>query len=254
MKNCHSYIRLLILTLLLMPSTALIAQRQTIKNLPYYDQRLLHWGFSLGVNAPDITFTHSGNEAGEGWWATCPNVNPAFFVGLMGDVAITEHLNFRVTPMLYFQERGITFERTVHDGGLIVNDGEQAVANGERQRTTQQLKTTYLEIPASLKISTRRINNYRPYLVAGLQADIDMTREKETPIVFRRFDLGLHFGMGCDIYLPFFKLAPELRFNLGLMDMIDHKRTGLQDQSMMPYTEAILSARNTGMSLIFWFE
>lgn len=233
-------IRQLLLVLLLAPAMMASAQRQVIKNLPYYDQRLLHWGFCLGYNAPDITFTHSGSEAGEGWWATCPEVNPAFFVGLMGDGAITEHLNFRLSPLLYFQERQVAFERTL--------------ATGERERTTQALKTTYLELPASLKISTRRINNYRPYLVAGVQADIDMSHEKETPIVFKRFDVGVHFGMGCDFYLPFFKLAPELRINLGLLDMIDHERRDIKDASLLPYTHAISAARNNSLSLIFWFE
>lgn len=240
MNALYRHLRILTLTLLLLPALTLSAQRQKIRNLPYYDQRLLHWGFCLGANTPDITFTHNGSEAGEGWWATCPDVNAAFFVGLMGDVAITEHLNVRCTPMLYFQERTVAFERTL--------------PTFEREHTAQHLKTTYLEIPVSLKISTRRINNYRPYLVAGVQADIDMAHEKETPIVFNRYDLGVHFGMGCDFYLPFFKLAPEFRINLGLLDMLDHKRSGLQDQTMMPYTNALLSARNTGMSLIFWFE
>ena len=232
--------RLLLLALIMMPALCAMAQKQKVRNLPYYDQRLLHWGFCLGVNTPDITFTHNGSQAGEGWYAACPNVNPAFFVGLMGDIAITEHLNFRVSPMLYFQERKIAFERSIGDGVREIN--------------SQQLKTTYLEIPVSLKVSTRRINNYRPYIVGGLQASWDMTHENETPIVFEHLDFGLHIGLGCDIYLPFFKLSPELRFNLGLKDMIDHERKGLQDQTMRPYTDAILSARNTGMSLILWFE
>lgn len=233
-------LRLTILSLFCLLAGTTLAQKQKIKNLPYYDQRLLHWGFSLGIDMPEITFTHTGSEAGQGWWATCTQVNPSFIVGLMGDLAITEHLNLRVTPLLNFQERPTTFGRTLTDGS--------------REEVVQRLKTTYLELPVSLKISTRRINNYRPYLVAGAQVDIDMAHEKETPIVFGRMDLGLHIGMGCDFYLPFFKFAPELRFHMGLLDMIDHKREGLQDQTMMPFTEAIHSARNTGMSLIFWFE
>lgn len=238
------HIRLLLLTLLMVPALSVTAQKQKIRNLPYYDHRLLHWGFSLGLSTPDISFTHTGAPDSEGWWATCPDVNVAFLVGLMGDVAITEHLNFRCTPTLHFQERGIAFERnTTDDEGAAL-----------RERTTQQLKTTYMEVPFSLKISTRRINNYRPYLVAGVQVDVDMAHEKETPIVFERLDVGLHAGLGCDFYLPFFKLAPELRFNLGLLDMIDHKRKGIKDETLMPYTNAIKSARNTGMSLIFWFE
>lgn len=233
-------IRLIFLLALIgLPAMTAVAQKQKIKNLPYYDQRLLHWGFSFGFNMPEVTFIHSGSEAAEGWWASCPKVNPSFQVGLMGDLAITEHLNFRVTPFLYFQQRTVRFERETLEG---------------RQHTSQQLKTTYLEIPATFKISTRRINNYRPYMVVGAHLDMDIGKEKETPIVFNRFDLGIHIGMGCDFYLPFFKLAPEFRFNLGLLDMIDHKREDLKDETLMPYTEAIKSARNTGISFILWFE
>ena len=225
--------------LLSISAGAALAQKQKLRNLPYYDQRLLHWGFSFGLDLTDLIITPSDNPAGMGWRATCPDVNPAFMVGLMGDMAITEHLNLRCSPMLYFQERKVAFRREV-DGGVMEN--------------TQQLKTSYLEIPMSLKISTRRINNYRPYLVAGIQGAFDMVHEKETPLSLQRLDFGIHIGIGCDLYLPFFKLAPELRFHLGLIDMIDHERKDLKDEAMKPFTDAISSARNSGMSLIFWFE
>ncbi len=241
-KQIYSHIRTLFLLLLLMfTSTAAMAQRQKLRNLPYYDQRLLHWGFSLGLNMPDVVFTHTGSDAGEGWWAACPQVNPSFMVGLMGDLAITEHLNFRITPSFYFQQRKVDFVRYV---------GEAMV----REEKTQQLKTSCIDIPVSLKVSTRRINNYRPYLVGGLDASFDLGHAGEEPIVFQRFDMGMHLGIGCDFYLQFFKFAPELRFNLGLLDMIDHERRDLKDETMRPFTDAIQSARNKGISLIFWFE
>lgn len=213
-------------------------KRLPTRNLPYYDQRRLHWGFCLGLDLSDITFADC--DAAEGvvkWNAACPQVNPAFLVGLMGDMAITEHLNLRVSPLMRFQQRQIAFR---HDD----------------EEVTQKLKTTYLEIPISLKIATRRINNYRPYLVAGVQASMDMSHESKTPIVFNRMDFGLHIGLGCDFYLHFFKFAPELRFNLGLLDMLDHKRSDLHEEpeEMMHYTQSLASARNISMSLIFWFE
>lgn len=229
---------LLVFLLCLMACSAM-AQKQKLRNLPYYDQRLLHWGFCLGLDMTDMIITHSGDLSGEGWKATCPNVNPAFMVGLMGDLAITEHLNLRCSPSIHFQERKVSFRREVE---------------GRIEERTQQVKSNYIELPISLKISTRRINNYRPYLVTGMQGAFDLAHEKEAPLCLRRLDFGIHIGIGCDLYLPFFKLAPELRFNLGLIDMIDHERKGLKDETMMPFTNAISSARNSGMSLIFWFE
>lgn len=212
----------------------LLAQRQGVKNIPYIDQRRMHWGFLLGVNTGDVRFSHSGAND---WFAESPSINPSFVVGLLGDIAITEHINVRCTPSLYFQSRDIKFRNA---------------SSGEVR--SQTLKTNYLSIPFSIKIATHRVNNYRPYMLFGASLDYDLAHEEEEPIAFKHADVGIHTAIGCDCYLPFFKFCPELRFNLGLLDMLDHKRKGLKDETLMPFTDAIASAKNKGVSLIFFFE
>ena len=91
--------KIVFLLLALLSCLPLLAQRQSLKNIPYIDQRRLHYGFLLGLDMSDVTFSHSGANA---WAAECPSVNPSFCVGLMGDVALTENLNVRCTPMLHF--------------------------------------------------------------------------------------------------------------------------------------------------------
>lgn len=213
--------------------TAAFAQKQTLKNIPYIDQRRFHYGFSLGASMADATFIHNDNP----WFAECTGFNPAFCVGLMGDMAITENFSLRCEPMLLF------FSRDVHFVNYQTHDTQ-----------TQDLKNCYLQLPISMKISTKRLNNYRPYIMAGADVQYDLSRDKESPIVFRPLDVGLHIAIGCDTYLPYFKLCPELRFNLGLLDMLDHERKGLKDLSLMQYTDAISRARNKSISLIFFFE
>lgn len=220
--------------LAILTSLPLLAQRQGVKNIPYIDQRRLHYGFMLGINCSDIIFEPAADAE---WGAECPSVNPAFCVGLMGDLAFTEHLSVRSTPALYFQSREVGFYN--------------AATHETRKQT---LKTNYLSLPVSLKVATHRINNYRPYLLFGGQIDYDLAHEKEQPIVFNHTDFGLHIAIGCDAYLPFFKFCPELRFNIGWLDMLDHKREGLKDKSLMPFTESIDRAKNKSISLIFNFE
>lgn len=227
------YRKCLILQLLLLVALPLLAQKQRLKNIPYSDQRRFHYGFCLGLNMNDMSIRHNGTDI----WAEDPEANASFCVGLLGDVALTEHLNVRCTPMLFFQQRQLKFVNTT---------------TGETR--SQALKTNYLEIPVSLKVATHRVNNYRPYMLAGMGLDLDLAHEKETPIVFNRMDLSLHVALGCDTYLPFFKFCPELRFHLGLLDMLDHKRKDLKDQTLMPYSEAIQSAKNKSVSLVFFFE
>ncbi len=228
------YRKILLSLLTLCLALPLFAQRQGVKNIPYIDQRRMHWGFLLGVNSGDLRVVHSGKND---WFAESPTVNPAFVVGLLGDMALTEHLNLRCTPSLYFQSREVKFHNALTDA-----------------TRSQTLKTNYLSIPLSLKVATHRVNNYRPYMLFGASIDYDLAHEKEEPIVFKHVDVGIHAALGCDFYLPYFKFCPELRFNLGLLDMIDHKRKGLKDQTLMPYTDAISSAKNKGVSLIFFFE
>ena len=210
-----------------------LAQKQVLKNLPYIDQRRFHYGFILGVGMANVSFEHTG----KGWYAECPDFNPGFSVGLVGDMALTENLNLRCTPLLHFVSRKVAFVNITGD-----------------MTVEQDLKSCNIELPLSLKIATRRLNNYRPYAIAGASVQCDLSKAKETPIVFKRFDYGLHIGIGCDSYLPFFKFCPELRFNLGLADMLDHKRKGLKDETLMQYTDAIAKARTKSISLIFYFE
>ena len=226
--------KIVFLLLALVSCLPLLAQRQTLKNLPYIDQRRLHYGFLLGIDLSDITFVHSGAN---GWCAECPTTNPAFCVGLMGDVALTENLNLRLTPTLHFMSRDIHFR----------NDSTGMTR-------TQTLKSNYLSLPVSLKVATHRLNNYRPYMLLGGQLDFDVARQEEHPIVFQHIDVGLHVAMDCDCYLPYFKFCPEVRFNLGLLDMVEHQRKKMKDATLMPYTKAIKQARNKSISLIFFFE
>ena len=210
------------------------AQRQALKNMPYIDQRRFHYGFLLGMDFCDVTFMHSGVN---GWRAEGTAVNPCFCVGLMGDAALTENLNVRTTPMLRFESREITYR----------NDSTG-------QMLGQSLKSNYLSLPLSLKVATHRLNNYRPYMLLGGQIDFDVTHENDQPLAFKHVDVGLHVAIGCDGYLPYFKFCPELRFNLGLLDMVDRKRKDLKDQPLPPQTQALSRARNKSISLLFFFE
>jgi hypothetical protein len=234
-------IRILLIGLLtaLLSTSVLYAQKQGVKNLPYVDQRRVHYGFALGITMADVNFMHTGlkTEDGGAWYAESPACNPSFCVGLLGDLALTEHVNLRCTPMFSFQTRDLEFRHSV-----------------TAETKTQNLKTAYLQLPVSVKYGARRVNNYRPYLLGGFDFAYDLSHEKETPIVFNHFDFGLHIALGCDTYLPFFKFCPELRFNLGLVDLLDHKRSDLKDEAMRPYTDALSSARNKSISLIFFFE
>ena len=61
-------------------------------------------------------------------------------------------------------------------------------------------------------------------------------------------------GIGCDLYLPYFKLIPELKFCFGLTDVINRKRNDLRDPADIKYTQSLKKATSNMVVLSFYFE
>ena len=70
----------------------------------------------------------------------------------------------------------------------------------------------------------------------------------------QRSDLMFEVGMGLDLYYPFFKMIPELKFCFGLNNVLQTVRTDLSDASMLKYSNAIDGARNSMIVLTLYFE
>ena len=67
-------------------------------------------------------------------------------------------------------------------------------------------------------------------------------------------DCYLEVGMGCDVYLPFFKLIPELKFCFGLADILQKDRSDLIDASLHKFTKSVDEARSRMIVLTLYFE
>lgn len=222
----------------------LFAQERKVQNRPYIDMRRWHYGFLFGVHMQDLEFVNNGylhtpEEGGatESWFADVPMYSPGFSVGVLGDLRLTEHVSVRFIPTMHFGDKMVVFH-------------EQ---NGRVERK-QTIKSTYLSVPVDVKYAAQRFNNYRPYVVAGLAPMVDLTVKKQKELLTRRFDLALEMGLGCDFYLPFFKLIPELKFCFGLTDLLVKKRTDLIDKNLLKYTQSLDRASSRMLVLTFYFE
>ena len=120
------------------------------------------------------------------------------------------------------------------------------------------LGPAFLDFPLHFKYRSDRVNNYRPYVVGGLNFRYDMSAKKpgfydqdsDEYVKFKRGDLYLEFGFGVDNYLKYFKFAPELKVAVGLMNVIDSEgRTGHKD-----FAGSIAYARSYIIMLNFHFE
>jgi hypothetical protein len=217
----------------------LFAQTQKVQNQPYGDYKLYHFGISIGMNFQDILLANRGvaTETGETWFATIPDYSPGFSAGLLADLYVNPYMNLRFTPMLHFGDKTFQF-----------------VEPESNQSYRTVVRSNYLTAPLDLKIRSVRLNNYRPYVIAGAYAAIDLGRKTDEAVYLKPMDYGLTIGIGCDFYLPIIKVAPELRFSFGLPDVIMHERTDLTDNSLRKYSDAIGRGKTRMISLVLNFE
>lgn len=210
-----------------------------VKNQPYVDQKMFHLGFLLSLHTQDMILTNSGhiNESGEAWFAEIPSYSPGFSVGLIGDRYLNGYFNLRLSPTLHFGEKKYVFR-------------EQTT--GEEYKTS--VKSHYLSLPLHVKFSAGRMHNARPYLLAGGYASMEIAPKKNLAVRYKKMDYGIEFGLGCNIYLPLFKLCPELKFSLGLVNMINTDVSDVSDNDILKYRNAISSGKTRMISLTFNFE
>ena len=224
-----------------------------VQHKPYIDLRPLHFGILVGMNLQDIEFENTGpqtivDEDGttheELILCDADKWNPGFSVGVLGELRLSNHFSLRLTPTMHFGAKHLTFLN------MKVLDEQ-----GNPLRQTQDMKNTYVSLPIDLKFAAPRWNNHRPYIMAGINPTINLTSGEQDMVRIKRYNTMVEIGVGCDFYLPFFKLIPELKFCFGLGDVLDHNHINeLRDANLRAYAGSVSSAQSKMIVLTFYFE
>lgn len=238
------FLKVVILTLLAGLSGAVPAVARTfndkVQNLPYADNRRWHLGFSIGAYASDLRLTHNGyiTPEGEEWRIDQPNYQPGFCVNGLFDLRLNNYFSVRLSPGMYFGSRDITMKEINTDA-----------------RERQNIKSTFVVLPVDIKFSGMRYRNSRPYVTAGVMPAFDVAKKRSDILQLKTSDIYLSVGFGCDFYLPYFKLNPEIKFCFGLSDMLAHDRPDLvDDPQKYKFTQSLTKATSKMVVLTFYFE
>ena len=245
--------RIIYLILILFTTITANAQERTVENRPYTDLRPFHFGVLVGTHLQDIEFINSGlitytdedgNEVNSNVTVDQDRWDPGFTVGVLGEFRLSTNFQLRIAPAMYFGTRHLTFHN------LTPKEGEE---NQEDKR--QEMKTAYISSAFDIIFSAPRFNNHRPYIMAGVNPMMNLSGSKDDYLKLKKTDVFLELGLGCDFYLPFFKLRPELKFMYGLLNTYDKSHiNNIKDKSMLPYTMATKEARSKMIALTFYFE
>ncbi len=202
-------------------------------NLPAFDLKRLHFGFTVGFNAMDLGIVRN-YEAEDFIYADVSHILPGFQVSIISDLRMSENWNLRFLPGISFGSRELYYYEYSANGGpgdlVSMADADNPV----------ELGPSFLDFPLHFKYRSQRVNNYRPYLVGGLNFRYDMSSKKAYDsesgeyIRFKPADFYLEFGFGVDNYLRYFKFAPEIKVAVGLRNIIT-------DSSRPPHPQFVTS-------------
>lgn len=217
--------------------------RERLINLPSFDKKPVHYGYFLGVNQYDFKFEYIQNYYKELMLKDIAvEQQKGFSVGLIGDLRINEYMNLRFEPGLFYNKRD-----------LIYPEYAEFAKENDRYR---DIKSTYIHLPLLLKISTKRINNFRPFIVGGFSTDFNLSSNQKNSDdnasnVFRVMSQNINYelGLGFDFYLYYFKFSPSLR---GIFSMQNELIPDNDPES--PWTGKINNMFSRGVALIITFE
>jgi hypothetical protein len=216
----------IVLYILLFSSfSAVHAQKKRVKNSPEYDDKPIHFGYTMGINVMDFYFgrNYTGNKP-DTLYADQPALTLGFQVGMVSDFRLGEYFNLRILPSFNFGQRNLYFYRYAKPGADLTKPNENL-----QYYDKKEIESSMLDLPILIKYKAKRINNFRPYFIAGASARYDLAAKskfdeaKGEVLLLKPLDFYGEVGFGMDFYMPYFKLSTEIKFSLGIFDILNHK-------------------------------
>lgn len=187
----------------------------TVNNLPGYDDRWLHLGMYVAPNFSRYKIEHAAGYPAQGVSANSV-VSPGGSVGFLADLRIGNYGALNLAPGVSFLTRRIEFK----DYGY----SPQTSSDPDKDKLQdQEIGTTQIDFPVLFKLKSERRRNTRVYIIGGVKPSFTIGGRKKdgdlTLLEASRSDVALEYGVGMDLFYPFFKFSPELRFSHGLTNL-----------------------------------
>lgn len=228
------------LALVLLSFSGIYAQgffnkEKVLNNRNYLEERRWSWGYYLGFNSLDFKIDRI--EESEPVLVT---KNIGFNVGLIGNVKINNYIDLRLEPGVIFSNRNFDFTQF----------GDDEVA---RLRET---RSSYVYVPLVVKFSTKRLNNFKPFVTGGIAYAHNLSSNESNPsdnsagqFRLKTANYFYEVGFGIDFYLEYFKFTPSIKGIFGINDEL------IKDQNPdSPWTGNLDDLTTRGIFINFTFQ
>lgn len=220
--------------------SAQLFSKERLVNNENFDKPQLSYGYYLGFNVYDynIDYTTNVNDVQVLKYA-------GLNVGLVGNFRINDYIDIRLEPGLVISRRELNYSYTYFNG-----------ISHEEKDLIREIQSTFVHIPLLIKFSSKRINNIKPFIVAGFSTALNLSSQQNNPKdnsnnTFRVTKNNLYYelGIGIDLYLTWFKFTPSLR---GVFSIQDELVNDVDPNS--PWTKNMTQIQTRGLFINFTFQ
>ena len=227
----------ILIFLLLISSFSSFGQRhKKPQNLPRYDFKKIHFGFTLGINS--LNFNINKNKKfleNDTLLSTLSQDQKGFNLGIVSNLRLGRYTDLRFIPTLVFGERILNYQ-----------------FNETSNLNDKRIESTLIDFPISLKYKSERYNNFRTYVMCGIKYSLDIASQSEIDdegqelVKLNNHDLMLEGGFGIDFYLQYFKFSPQIKISHGIINILSKDNT--------LYTQTLNNLKTSSWMLSFTFE
>ena len=187
-------------------------------NLPNYDYKQWHFGFTLGGNGMNFsTWPVDHVDYNKKVLLIEPVASQGINIGIVANKRLVDYLDLRFVPTLSFGERKLRYEIL-----------EQDTTHNKYLKT---IESTFIDFPFTLKYKSKRLpgagKNSRVYVLGGMRYSIDLASQKnkksnnsDVVIKLKPMDLMVTTGFGFDFYFQWFKFGVELQMSFGMLNVL----------------------------------
>lgn len=224
--------------LLCIATSSLHAQNYNGDNYNFFEfnKKPYYFGITLGINTSSFKpFRSQGFLESDSIRIVESVSGPGFNLGIVTNLKMGNHFDFRFLPTLSFAERRIEYTKN------------QRVA----QFSNRQVESVLVEMPFHLRYKSMPYKDFRLFVIAGVKYSFDVasdsnTRQAETLVKIAPNDFSLEYGAGIQFFFPFFIFSPEIKISHGIGNTLIYNKN-IQESTVL---EKLLS-RTFTVSLHF---
>lgn len=173
-----------------------------------FSKKNYYFGITLGFNTSRYRIEkHQDLINNDSVMTTNALYGPGFNLGIVANIKLGKQFDFRfLLPTLSFADRRVEYQMT---NSTVVE---------------KKIESVFLEFPVHFRYKSKPYKDFRVFAVAGLKYSVDLasnsrSRKADDLLKLTQHDLVVEFGVGFQVFFPYFILSPEIKFSYGVLDL-----------------------------------